>query len=76
MGLDRKALSLEKFSRWLRTICTILLSRNATTDRAKALNYVEQAMAVLKNDTGMGINGDMVFDRRGKGDHYCLVLIL
>lgn len=38
---------MEKFSRWLRAICTILLSRNSPSDRTKALGYVEQAVAVL-----------------------------
>jgi len=47
-SLDRASLSVEKFSRWLRAICTILLSRNSPADRAKALGYVEQAVAVLE----------------------------
>lgn len=47
-SLDRASLSVEKFSRWLRAICTILLSRNSSADRAKALRYVEQAVAVLE----------------------------
>ena len=46
-SLDRAALSVEKFSRWLRAICTILLSRNRPTDRTKAIGYVEQAVEVL-----------------------------
>lgn len=40
---------MEKFSRWLRAICTILLSKNSASDRAKALGYVEQAVAVLED---------------------------
>ena len=46
-SLDRGALSIEKFSRWLRATCTILLSRNSKTDRSKAVSYVEQALTVL-----------------------------
>jgi hypothetical protein len=45
--LDRSCLSVEKFSRWLRAICTILLCRNNAADRIKALGYVEQAFAVM-----------------------------
>ena len=41
-------LSVEKFSRWLRAICTILLSRNSAADRTKAIGYVEQAVGVLQ----------------------------
>jgi len=51
-SLDRSCLSVEKFSRWLRAICTILLSRNNTADRAKALGYVEQAFAVMDASKG------------------------
>jgi len=47
-SLDRSCLSIEKFSRWLRAICTILLSRNSTTDRVKALGYVEQAFTIME----------------------------
>ena len=50
--LDRGNLSIEKFSRWLRTICTILLSRNSQADRLKAINYVEQALTVLEEQNG------------------------
>ncbi|TBU48727.1 meiosis protein SPO22/ZIP4 like-domain-containing protein [Dichomitus squalens] len=52
-SLDRAALSVEKFSRWLRAICTILLSRNSAADRAKAIGYVEQAVDVLQEHGGM-----------------------
>ena len=65
MSLDKKATSLAKFSRWLRTICTILLSRNASADRAKALNYIEQAVNVMGNSTVIEINGNMVCIRIG-----------
>jgi hypothetical protein len=47
--LDRASMSIEKFSRWLRGICTILLSRNSASDRAKAVGYVEQAITVIKD---------------------------
>ncbi|KAL4254899.1 Sporulation-specific protein 22/ZIP4 [Abortiporus biennis] len=47
-SLDRLSLSVDKFSRWLRAICTILLSRNTTADRAKAIGYVEQAISVIE----------------------------
>ncbi|EPQ61286.1 hypothetical protein GLOTRDRAFT_102895 [Gloeophyllum trabeum ATCC 11539] len=40
--------SVKKFARWLRAICTILLSRNAPADRLKAIGYVEQAVTVLE----------------------------
>ncbi|KAI0318005.1 meiosis protein SPO22/ZIP4 like-domain-containing protein [Amylostereum chailletii] len=46
-SLDAQTLSVDKFSRWLRAICTMLLSRNAAPDRLKAVGYVEQALAVL-----------------------------
>ncbi len=42
------SLSVEKFARWLRAISTILLARNSTSDRTKAVGYVEQAVAVLE----------------------------
>ena len=47
-SLDRSALSVEKFARWLRAICTILLSRNTAPDRLKAVGYIEQAIIVLE----------------------------
>lgn len=47
-SLDHSTLSVEKFSRWLRAICTILLARNSPSDRTKALQYVEQAVAVME----------------------------
>jgi len=54
-SLDRSVLSVEKFSRWLRAICTILLSRNSAADRTKAIGYVEQAVNVLgEHSTGPG----------------------
>ena len=47
--LDRALLSIGKFSRWLRAICTILLSRGSASDRTKAAGYVEQAVRVLQD---------------------------
>lgn len=46
---------MDRFSRWLRAICTILLSRNTAADRLKSLGYVEQAYVVMDssgNDPG------------------------
>ena len=51
-------LSVEKFSRWLRAICTILLSRNSATGRTKAAGYVEQAVRVLQ-EHGTEDNNDV-----------------
>ncbi|KAI0307448.1 hypothetical protein B0F90DRAFT_1812932 [Multifurca ochricompacta] len=53
-SLDRNALSVGKFARWLRAICTMLLSRNTAPDRLKAIGYVEQAIAVLEEHGGDG----------------------
>ncbi|KAF8883838.1 hypothetical protein BD779DRAFT_1674370 [Infundibulicybe gibba] len=47
-SLDHNTLSVEKFSRWLRAICTITLARNTPADRVKAIGYVEQAMTVME----------------------------
>ncbi|KAL0578367.1 sporulation-specific protein 22 [Marasmius crinis-equi] len=47
-SLDNNALSVEKFSRWLRALCTIILARNASADRLKAIGYVEQAASVME----------------------------
>lgn len=47
--LDLNCVSVEKFSRWLRAICTMLLAKNTVTDRAKAIGYVEQAVSVLED---------------------------
>ncbi|KAI0248099.1 hypothetical protein BJV78DRAFT_1132012, partial [Lactifluus subvellereus] len=51
-SLDRKALSVEKFARWLRAICTMLLARNTAPDRLKAIGYIEQAIVVLEEHGG------------------------
>ncbi|KAF9467007.1 hypothetical protein BDZ94DRAFT_1212000 [Collybia nuda] len=50
-SLDHNHLSVEKFSRWLRAICTIILARNSETDRVKAIGYVEQALAVIEDSS-------------------------
>ncbi|KZP32796.1 SPO22-domain-containing protein [Athelia psychrophila] len=50
-SLDRNALAVDRFSRWLRAMCTILLSRNTLEDRAKALQYVEQASTVMESSS-------------------------
>ncbi|KAI9509875.1 hypothetical protein F5148DRAFT_1282528 [Russula earlei] len=47
-SLDRNALSVEKFARWLRAICTMLLARNTAPDRLRAICYIEQAIGVLE----------------------------
>jgi hypothetical protein len=49
-SLDRNSLSVQKFSRWLRGTCTILLCRNTSADRLKAVGYVEQAIAVMDDN--------------------------
>ena len=53
-SLDCGSLSIDKFSRWLRAICTMLLSRNTAEDRTKAIGYVEQAVRVLEDHTQDG----------------------
>jgi hypothetical protein len=45
-------LSVEKFARWLRAICTMLLARNTAPDRLKAIGYIEQAIVVLEEHGG------------------------
>ncbi|KAJ7474020.1 meiosis protein SPO22/ZIP4 like-domain-containing protein [Mycena latifolia] len=47
-SLDHNSLSVDKFSRWLRGICTIVLARNTPADRLKAIGYVEQALSVIE----------------------------
>lgn len=48
-SLDHNSLSIDKFSRWLRALCTIMIARN---DRLKAIGYVEQAVGVIKGSVG------------------------
>lgn len=38
----------QRFSRWLRGLCTIGLSRNTAGDRLKTIGYIEQALSVLE----------------------------
>ncbi|KAH7103160.1 meiosis protein SPO22/ZIP4 like-domain-containing protein [Auriculariales sp. MPI-PUGE-AT-0066] len=49
-SLDAGSLSVQKFSRWLRAICTWLLIRNAIADRSKALSYIDQSLEVMRDD--------------------------
>ena len=48
-SLTHSALSVEKFSRWLRAICTITLARDTSEDRLKAIGYVEHALSVIED---------------------------
>ncbi|KAF9527894.1 meiosis protein SPO22/ZIP4 like-domain-containing protein [Crepidotus variabilis] len=59
-SLDHKCCSIEKFSRWLRTISTIGLSRNTDADRTKTIGYFEQAVSVLA-DASQSDVGDEVY---------------
>ncbi|KAI0651390.1 meiosis protein SPO22/ZIP4 like-domain-containing protein [Trametes meyenii] len=63
-SLDRAALSVEKFSRWLRAICTILLSRSSPADRTKAIGYAEQAVGVLQDHPTEGDPQSYPMDER------------
>ncbi|KAI9445576.1 hypothetical protein H4582DRAFT_2125818 [Lactarius indigo] len=51
-SLDCNTLSVGKFARWLRAICTMLLARNTVPDRLKAIGYIEQAIVVLEEHGG------------------------
>ncbi|KIO03246.1 hypothetical protein M404DRAFT_78548, partial [Pisolithus tinctorius Marx 270] len=53
--LAHTQLSLDKFSRWLRSICSILLAKGSGADRSKAIQYFEQANAVLEE------HGDLLY---------------
>ncbi|KAI9566962.1 meiosis protein SPO22/ZIP4 like-domain-containing protein [Boletus coccyginus] len=59
--LRNSHLSLEKFSRWLRSICTILLSQGTVADRSKAMQYMEQASAVLEEHGNLVENGHPLY---------------
>lgn len=59
-SLDRSALSVEKFARWLRAICTILLARNTAPDRLKAIGYIEQAITVLEEHGGDDVGDEVM----------------
>ncbi|KAJ8589076.1 SPO22-domain-containing protein [Rhizopogon salebrosus TDB-379] len=58
--LARGHFSLEKFSRWLRAMCTILLTRATGSDRSKAIGYVDQAIAVLEEHGEARDGGNLV----------------
>ena len=58
--LARSQLTLDKFSRWMRSICSILLSKGAESDRSKAIQYFEQASAVLEEHGNLVENGNHV----------------
>lgn len=57
-SLNRNAFAVDKFSRWLRAICITLLAHNRTSDRVKALGYVEQATDVIKDHGDDGDDDD------------------
>ncbi|KAJ3970196.1 hypothetical protein EV361DRAFT_995881 [Lentinula raphanica] len=48
-SLQHNSLSLEKYARWLRAIATIVLARNTSADRIKAIGCVEQAVNIMEN---------------------------
>ncbi|QRV91649.1 G-protein alpha subunit [Ceratobasidium sp. AG-Ba] len=58
-SLDSKHMSIDKFSRWLRAMCTILLARDKQQDRANALSFIEQAVEVIKENVDE--SGDQVY---------------
>lgn len=48
---------LHRQLRYLRdgcVICTVLLARNTTSDRLKAIGYIKQAIIVLSEHEGVG----------------------
>ena len=59
-SLNRSALSVKKFARWLRAICTMLLARNTAPDRLKAIGYVEQAIIVLEEHGGDDVGDEVM----------------
>ncbi|KAG2135130.1 meiosis protein SPO22/ZIP4 like-domain-containing protein [Suillus clintonianus] len=59
--LARGHFSLEKFSRWLRAMCLILLTRATGSDRSKAIGYVDQAIAVLEEHGDARDGGDLLY---------------
>ncbi|KAG8742123.1 hypothetical protein FRC10_001993 [Ceratobasidium sp. 414] len=68
-SLDSKHMSIDKFSRWLRALCTILLGRNKQQDRANALSFIEQAVEVIKeneNESGDQVRLDFGDVRPGR----------
>ncbi|KIK46084.1 hypothetical protein CY34DRAFT_22194 [Suillus luteus UH-Slu-Lm8-n1] len=59
--LARGHFSLEKFARWLRAMCIILLTRATEADRSKAVGYVDQAIAVLEEHGDARDGGDLLY---------------
>jgi len=58
-------MAVDKFSRWLRAICIILLARNGPVDRQKALVFLEQAAEVVRDTSGGdGDEGGYPMDER------------
>ncbi|KZV81777.1 SPO22-domain-containing protein [Exidia glandulosa HHB12029] len=47
-SLDAGTLSIPKFARWLRAICTAYVGRER--DRARVLGYIDQAVEVMRDD--------------------------
>ncbi|KAJ4477669.1 meiosis protein SPO22/ZIP4 like-domain-containing protein [Lentinula edodes] len=60
--LDHNSLSLEKYARWLRAICTITLARNTSADRLKAIGYVEQAVSMMEKSDADEVRFRVMFD--------------
>ncbi|KAG1809768.1 uncharacterized protein HD556DRAFT_1223242, partial [Suillus plorans] len=59
--LARGHFSLEKFARWLRAMCVILLTRATGADRSKAIGYVDQAIAVLEEHGDARDGGELLY---------------
>ncbi|KAG2053918.1 SPO22-domain-containing protein [Suillus hirtellus] len=59
--LARGHFSLEKFARWLRAMCIILLTRATGGDRSKAIGYVDQAIAVLEEHGDARDGGELLY---------------
>ncbi|KAI6165514.1 meiosis protein SPO22/ZIP4 like-domain-containing protein [Pisolithus thermaeus] len=59
--LAHSQLSLDKFSRWLRSICSILLAKGSGADRSKAIQYFDQANAVLEEHGDLAENGNPLY---------------
>jgi hypothetical protein len=74
-SLEHNALSLEKFSRWLRAICTILLSRDSNADRPRAIGFVEQAIGVLKEERDVEVRLSVFgLVREGERGSMCIMV--
>lgn len=59
--LAHSQLSLDKFLRWLRSICSILLAKGSGADRSKAIQYFDQANAVLEEYGDLAENGNPLY---------------